>query len=445
MGRDSSVTILNLNLKDNSWLPQSIDEYAIAQEAKAFPYKEDCKEYLYVIQIEPYIDSLYIRYGEDWKPIFTKRFCFHEGYAWSYEEEQFFSKQCVRNENCLCHADSIDEIFEVYSAKHPEWHLKRYYTKGVRILDHIYHCIHKNTAKEILYKANLDELAVQIDEIDELNLLASKPQDIYEGLPNKVLRAVNCKEGARLVADGFNRRFLKDLNIHFPDIFAHKLNDAQCGYLSYLIRKDSTVGEAGRSFRTRQKVFAQMWTSTQLELMISKEKQKVDILKMAKEISEIDPVYADYLKKTREELDLYELYMLKDYLIVKRKDFDRKMARANRKREYDWQERGDQYLVRYPQTINDFCREAIYMGNCLLIYTQDVLENKTTILFMRKSSDYNHPFITIEVRDNTLIQAYHRFNSDCTRDEAKWIRDYCKRHGIDIGKFSFFREADILL
>lgn len=63
---------------------------------------------------------------------------------------------------------------------------------------------------------------------------------------------------------------------------------------------------------------------------------------------------------------------------------------------------------------------------------------------MRKSNDINKPFITIEVYGGELIQAYHRFNENCTKEEAGWIKVYCRRHGIGTGKFSFGEEQDEL-
>ena len=53
---------------------------------------------------------------------------------------------------------------------------------------------------------------------------------------------------------------------------------------------------------------------------------------------------------------------------------------------------------------------------------------------MRKTDDFNIPFITIEIFENKLMQAYHRFNEDCTPEEAEWIRDYCDRHRIEQDK-----------
>ena len=40
-------------------------------------------------------------------------------------------------------------------------------------------------------------------------------------------------------------------------------------------------------------------------------------------------------------------------------------------------------------------------------------------MFMRRTADFNTPFITLEIYEGELTQAYHRFNEDCTEEEAK--------------------------
>ena len=117
--------------------------------------------------------------------------------------------------------------------RYPDWKLNRYYTKPFRLLEHIYHCMRKGSTKEMLYKAGLDELAANVEELDEFDLLASKPSDIYEGVSIRTLRALNCREGSVLLSSVYNRKFLKELQMKFPEIFKEKLNNAQCSYLNH--------------------------------------------------------------------------------------------------------------------------------------------------------------------------------------------------------------------
>ena len=84
------------------------------------------------------------------------------------------------------------------------------------------------------------------------------------------------------------------------------------------------------------------------------------------------------------------------------------------------------------------------MRNCLMTYVDAMINNDTTILFMRQVDDPNTPFITIEIYGNELKQAYHRFNTDCTEDEAGWIKEYCERHNIGRTGFCFDARRDLL-
>ncbi len=401
-------------------------------------------EYLYIFQTEPYIDSLYIVYGNDRKPIMIKRFTIHEGYVWDDESEKFFHEHCVREQRCSFQGEKIERIYKYYENMHPEWHVQRYLTKGLRLLDHIYNCMVQNTAKEMLYKSELDDLAAHIDEMDQLNLLATRPSELYDGIPIRVLRSINCPKGATLVSDEDRREFLKELNSKFSDVFNDRLNDAQCSYILHMIKGNLTIGETGRLFRSRKRDLMRIWNASLFDAFLANERWKEAIKERCDIYGKLDPIYENYINNVSDICSDYSIKQLDCYLGSNRREYDARIQRSNRKREYKWQERGDRYCVRYPQTINDFCREAIYMRNCLISYVEAMINNDTTILFMRKSNDINTPFITIEIYKNELMQAYHRFNQDCTGEEAEWIIDYCARHRILTGKFKFDANVDEL-
>lgn len=429
----------------NTWTPPEIDEYDYALSALKDLNAGQNDQFLYIFRTVPYIDSVYVEYDSLNHPSSVRRFTFHEGYRWDAEDEEFFIENCVKEEKCSYNGGVIDEIYERCLKERPEWHVKRYYTKSLRLLDHIYNCMRKNTAKEMLYKAGLDELAAHVDDIDELNLLASKPSEIYDGITMKVLRSLNCSCGAALLEKKARRDFVKDLNQKFPDLFKERLNDAQCSYLMYLIKGDLTAGEVGRLFQARRRNLSYLWTMSQVDLFLQKEKQEDQIRKICKVLEKMDPIYRDYVKDIYFDI-LYSdnIKHLEYYLLIHREEYDKLIRRSNRKRDYNLQERCKDYYVRYPQTINDLCREAVYMRNCLMTYIDAIIKNDTTILFMRKADDVNTPFITLEIFDGKLMQAYHHFNEDCSPDEAEWIRNYCKRHNIGTDKFKFNADVDEL-
>ena len=442
------INILEMHMPGDKWSPPKLNLQVIADRAAAEFHITEKKSCLYIFQTEPYIDSVYIRFEPGSRRPFCKRFAFREGYIWGYRDEQFFHKNCIKTKSCLVQGAVLDRIYSLYSEAHPEWHLQRHFTAGCRLLDHIYHCMKKNTVKEMLYKSGLDEFAVNIDEMDEINLVSSKPSDLYDGIPIRVLRSMNCEEGAKILSTAERRQFIRELNVKFPDVFDGKLNEAQCCYLSMLISGKLTVGETGRLFRAKKRDYRGLWCRSIYLLKIMGEMRILTFHEFVENFRNMipcnDPIYKDYLKKFTPSDDLTEPKRIMYYLTTAKEDYDIRFRQSNRKRPYDWQERTADYVIRYPQTINDFIRESLYMQNCLLTYLEAYVANDTTILFMRKTGDANKPFITIEVQDNILMQAYHRFNHDCSREEANWIVDWCQRHEIDTSHFRFDNLVDEL-
>ncbi len=426
--------MLEIQMKENTWKPPVLFDFEIERIADhRRSLVEDWQDYIVFIRLFPYIDMLFVRENDSTKETSTYRFVFGDGYTWDQKQEKRFMEICLGNDHINFSYADMNEIYQYYSSKYPEWHLKRYHTDSIRMLDHIYHCMRKNTVKELLYKSGLDELAYRSNGIDAIDLLSSSPSEIY-GLNIRIIRAMNCEVGAEILNEGKYRIYLKNLNYMFPDVFSHPMNDAQCRYLKYLIDGELTVGEVGRLYLSRRPNLSGIWCDSLYDLFMIK-----DIIEEEWEtIRKIDPIYKKYLDNKDKTTEL------RRFLLYGRKDYDKKIRRSNRKRDYDWQERDKGYVVRYPQTSNDFCREAVYMKNCLLTYMEAYIENDTTILFMRTTENFNKPFITIEIYENRLTQAYHRCDQDCTKEEAEWIRQYCRRHGIDIGKFAFNTEIDDL-
>lgn len=434
-----SSDMLELKIGNNAWEPPELNEEELMRlVTKKMPITEDEHERLLFMRIRPYIDALYVNYKYKGEPGvgYMERFVFHEDYVWTAEREQLFTSLCLDNANCTYKYGFFDEIFDYYNELHPEWKLKRYYTDSIRILDHIYHCMRKNTVKELLYKCGLDMLAKHSSEIDDLNLLASSPSEVYGDIPMKILRALNCESGGKMLCQEQYRNLLKALGRSFGDIYVQPLNDAQCEYIKHLYDRDLTSKEIGRIYLARRSELSYLWHPRQFSDFLF----KVKGVEALSDLAKIDPIYGNSLRAGENDDEICEIKL---YLLEGRESYDRRVRVSNRKREYDWQERNNGYVVRYPQTINDFCREAAYMRNCLLGYVDAFVTNATTIMFMRKNDDVNAPFITLEIYDGELTQAYHRFNQDCSSDEAKWIREYCSRHGIGCNNFFFNRAVDL--
>ena len=433
--------MLEIDKKISNWSPPVItEEYVDEAYSGIVVHNYNTYDWIHFIRTDPYIDILYFKVrdkvNEDYE---AYRFVFHEGYYWDLSWENEFEQQCIKSDYpILFKSSEMDHIFEYYSSRFPGWHLKRYRMHSERLLDHIYHCIKKNTIKELLYKAGVDELAVRAPKPHEVNLLASSPSEIYDGVPNRVIRAINTECGAELLSQEKYREFLKKLNSKYPEVFKEPLNDAQCRYLMRLKDGDLTWDEIYRLFVSSKKRLACYWNRSQFIRFLCREEANKALYGRAKDLIVIDSFYEKYIPK----VDREQLAELVNYLLDNRDKLDKAIRRANRKRPEKWQERDSLYVVRYPQTVNDFCKEALYMSNCLMTYLEAFIENETDILFLRKADDANVPFITMEIYKDRLWQAYHRFNKDCTPEEAEWIRAYCRRHGIDHENYAFDWDID---
>ena len=440
--------ILEMRSSQSGWEPPMVNQKEIARRAAAEMNITGRKACMYIFRIIPYIDALYILFDESVRPELIRRFCVHEGYTWDFSDEKFFHGYCIRSDACLCLSKLVDQIYRLYSAEHPEWHLKRYYTHNLRLLDHVYHCMKQNTVKEMLYKAGLDELAVYIDDLDVIDLMATKPSDLYDGLSMRVLRALNNKDGAALLSTAERRTYIRELNTKYPDIFDTPLNEAHCCYLSMLIKGKLLPGETGRLFRKKKTDYDYDWCRSIFSLKMAGERNLLDFAAFkedfSREIAVHDLIYRDYLSSLKPTDDLTQAKTIFWYLVTKKKEYNRRFRVSNRLRLYEWQERTSEFIIRYPQTVNDFLRESVFMQNCLHAYIEAVVDNDTTVMFMRKADNVNRPFITLEVQKNELKQAYHRFNRDCTRQEAEWITAWCGRHGIRTGRFQFNALVDEL-
>jgi hypothetical protein len=87
------------------------------------------------------------------------------------------------------------------------------------------------------------------------------------------------------------------------------------------------------------------------------------------------------------------------------------------------------YKFIYPESTQDIKDEAVQQNNCVASYIQRVIDGDCHILFLRRKDNTENSLVTIEVRNNVIVQAKGKFNRDTTPDEneviSKW-NEYIK-------------------
>lgn len=81
----------------------------------------------------------------------------------------------------------------------------------------------------------------------------------------------------------------------------------------------------------------------------------------------------------------------------------------------------ENFTVLIPVTADEFKKEADYQDNCVFrLYYPKVKNCSTHVVFIRKKSDIDTPYITCEVSNcGNIIQYLTRFNRDVADDDAK--------------------------
>ena len=94
--------------------------------------------------------------------------------------------------------------------------------------------------------------------------------------------------------------------------------------------------------------------------------------------------------------------------------------RINPDMEYSYNE----YRIIYPKMVQDIKDEASQQHHCVATYIDSVIDGKCDILFLRNKEELNKSLVTMEVRNNKVVQAKGRFNRDLTREEQEVVDKY---------------------
>lgn len=134
----------------------------------------------------------------------------------------------------------------------------------------------------------------------------------------------------------------------------------------------------------------------------------------ARMMSRISPKYEKYPKNflTTHKIACRNYNRLKEQFVEE--DFKK---RIDKSLEYSY---GD-YKFIYPESTQDIKDEASMQNNCVASYIKNVINGECHILFLRKKDNLDHSLVTIEVRDNQIVQAKGKFNRDVTEEEQEII------------------------
>ena len=118
--------------------------------------------------------------------------------------------------------------------------------------------------------------------------------------------------------------------------------------------------------------------------------------------------------------------LAKQYEITRDKKIDKKIRRISKILEINKYE-DDNYVIYPAPNLESMIMEASSQNNCLRSYCNLYAEGKTSIFFMRDKKNINKSLVTIEIKNNKVIQARGKNNSNPSSELNKIINKWESR------------------
>lgn len=140
--------------------------------------------------------------------------------------------------------------------------------------------------------------------------------------------------------------------------------------------------------------------------------------------------YARMMKEISPKFDKYPRHFLTTHRIACRnynrlkEEFEEKKfeVRINTDMEKTF---GD-YCFIYPKCVQDIKDESVQMNNCVSSYIKNVIDGSCDILFLRNKDDKDKSLVTIEVRNNKIVQALQKYNTPLTSEQQEIVNKWNK-------------------
>lgn len=146
-------------------------------------------------------------------------------------------------------------------------------------------------------------------------------------------------------------------------------------------------------------------------------------------LREIDD-YARMMREISPKFDKYPRHFLtthkiacRNYNRLKQKfEEDKFKARINLGMERTF----GNYQFIYPKCVQDIRDEAVSQNNCVASYIQRVIDGDCDIMFLRYKDSPNESLVTIEVRNNKIVQALQKYNHPLTKEQQEIVDKWNK-------------------
>lgn len=402
---------------------------------------------------EWFVDIYFIENFKDIRKRSERRFVIKSGFLMTTEDESDFLGYLHRTGIIYDH-EMVNDFIENIREVAPEFNIWGFMYFPM-ILEHTYFAASKSGIRELLYKAGgLNEIAFMLDCIDDINLCEDTIAGTM-GMPLNMLRKFNSPEMVyEVLRDPDNRQRAADIykryhrNLNKTEI----LTIYQFKYLDECFVKDEIQEISGSDnvkncfnkeiFKCLGKLFwwededisenGQTIPYDEIMTFINWWKDaKMSFGKLAHMIDEDSDedesfwhcfrIAREYLKNKAEIDDEYAV--IYDFLVE------------------NYSYSNDKFIIDFPKKENfvfDIICEANRMNNCLAGYMERILDGSATILYIRSKENPDKSLVDVELRGNSLYQAWRSCNRELTGEQLDFLDEFMQKKGI----CKFFEDGD---
>lgn len=146
----------------------------------------------------------------------------------------------------------------------------------------------------------------------------------------------------------------------------------------------------------------------------------LDYISMAKQqkmdLKDKSILYPKNLKEKHDELQ-HQIQVRKDKVITKQIKKRYEKIKTN-----EFQNK--QYIIYPVKSVEELVEESSQQNNCVKTYAERVAKGQCDIYFMRLIKDINHSLVTVEVRENKVVQKRTKNNEDTTNSQNKFLKKW---------------------
>ena len=88
--------------------------------------------------------------------------------------------------------------------------------------------------------------------------------------------------------------------------------------------------------------------------------------------------------------------------------------------------KNDEYCIVLPESSMDIVDEGISLSSCVASYVDNVVKNKSLIVFLRRVDEVDKSLVTVEVQNKSIVQAKGYANRKINNEEEKFLNKWAK-------------------